>query len=271
MYSKCLACTESIKKTIGDFCPETALVLGSGLGGFALSTDVKFSVDYSSLPGFPVSTVPGHCGKFLFGLYGGKPVAIAQGRVHLYEGYLPEEAVMPVRVLKLLGAKTLILTNAAGGINSSLNPGDVMLINDHISLFVKSPLAGENADEFGARFPDMTEVYDRQLQNVAVSAAKKCGVNLKTGVYAQVEGPQYETPAEIRALENLGADAVGMSTAIEAIAARQCGIRVCGLSVITNMAAGKNKRPLSHDEVIETAKKTETDLFTLIGGIIGEI
>ena len=262
MYGKCLACAEYIKKIIGDFRPETAVILGSGLGGFAESTDVKFSVDYVSLPDFPVSTVPGHSGKFIFGLCAGKPIAIAQGRVHLYEGYAADESVMPVRVLKLLGVKTLILTNAAGGINGEFCPGDIMLITDHISLFVNNPLTGKNIDEFGVRFPDMTEVYNSKLQSVALSLARKHGIAIKSGVYAQVKGPQYES---------LGADAVGMSTAVEAIAARHCGIDVCGLSLITNMAAGKNKNTLSHSEVIEVAKGAENRLFALIGGIIKEI
>lgn len=271
MYGNCVACAENIKGIIGGFYPETAVVLGSGLGGFADEIEVKYSVDYSSLPDFPVSTVQGHSGKFVFGLCAGKPIAIAQGRVHLYEGYASDEAIMPVRVLKLLGINTVILTNAAGGINGEFRPGDVMLITDHISFFVKSPLVGKNIDEFGVRFPNMTEVYDKKLQDIAFSAAMKRGIPLKTGVYAQIKGPQYETPAEIRALESLGADAVGMSTAIEAIAARHCGMRVCGLSVITNMAAGKSKFSLSHGEVINAAKGVEKDLFELIGSIIKKI
>lgn len=271
MYERCLECAKRIKEMIGGFAPEVAVISGSGLGGFADETDVKFSVDYADLPGFPVSTVKGHSGRFVFGLLRGKPAAVAQGRVHLYEGYGPAEAVMPVRVLKLLGAKTLILTNAAGGINKDFKPGDIMLITDHISFFTDSPLSGANIDEFGTRFPDMTEVYDNKLNEIALAAAKERGTDLKSGVYAQVKGPQYETPAEIRALAALGADAVGMSTAIEAIAARHAGIRVCGFSVITNMAAGINKTPLSHGEVIESAGKAQKDLYAVIGELIKRI
>lgn len=271
MYQKCLDCAESIKNIIGNFKPEIAVVLGSGLGGFADKIDAKFAVDYADIPGFPVSTVKGHSGRFIFGFYGNIPIAIAQGRVHIYEGYTPTESIMPIRVLKLLGAETVILTNAAGGISDQLNPGDMMLICDHISLFTDSPLIGANIDEFGTRFPDMSEVYDKKLQRIALSVAEKCGISLKKGVYVQIKGPQYETPAEIGVLGILGADAVGMSTVIEAIAAVHAGMRVCGISAITNMAAGKTKSPLSHKDVIESSKKTENDFCRLLDGIIKNI
>ncbi|MBO4693288.1 MAG: purine-nucleoside phosphorylase [Clostridia bacterium] len=271
MYQKCLACVKKIKGIIGDFVPETAVVLGSGLGGFAEGIDVKFSVNYADIPGFPVSTVKGHVGKLLFGFYNKKPIVAAQGRVHCYEGYTPAEAVIPVRVLKLLGADTIILTNAAGGINENLNPGDFMLITDHISFFADSPLTGKNIDEFGVRFPDMSAVYDRKLIDIALSEAKKLKIELKEGIYAQVKGPQYETPAEIVALSRLGAQAVGMSTAIEAIAAKHAGMRVCGISLITNMAAGIWKKPLSHNEVIESSEKAQADFCHLLQAIIGRI
>lgn len=270
MYERCLSCAESIKKTIGDFVPETAVVLGSGLGSFADGIDVKFSLDYKDIPGFPVSTVEGHAGAFLFGFCEGKPVAVAKGRLHIYEGYTPAEAVMPIRVLNLLGVKTVILTNAAGGINDGLKPGDLMLITDHISLFVDSPLKGANEEHFGTRFPDMSEVYDKDLVKTAFAAADKFGIPVKTGVYVQVQGPQYETPAEIRALAALGADAVGMSTVIEAIAARHAGMRVCGISAVTNVAAGKSKKPLSHKEVIENTANMEKDFCRLLDGIISD-
>lgn len=268
MYQRCLRCAESIKGIIGDFKPQVAVVLGSGLGGFADSIDLKFSVDYKDIPGFPVSTVAGHSGRFMFGFLGDKPIAVAKGRVHCYEGYTSAEAVMPIRVLKLLGVQTVILTNAAGGINESLKPGDIMLIEDHISLFADSPLKGENIDEFGTRFPDMTEVYNLDYRKIALDIPDIC---LKKGIYAQLKGPQYETPAEIHALEALGADAVGMSTAIEAIAARHAGMKVCGISLITNMAAGKAKSPLSHNEVIEVSKKAEKDFCHLISEIVKRV
>ena len=271
MYRKCLNCAGSIKKNIGEFKPEIAVVLGSGLGFFSDSIDVKFSLNYSDIPGFPISTVKGHSGKFLFGYYGGRAVAVAKGRVHCYEGYSAAEAVMPIRVLRLLGAETVILTNAAGGINDSFNPGDIMLIRDHISLFIDSPLIGANIDELGARFPDMSGVYEPRLKKCASSVAKSLEITLKEGVYAQLKGPQYETPAEIKALEVLGADAVGMSTAVEAIAAVHAGMKVCGISVITNMAAGKTKSPLSHKEVIENSKKAEKNFCRLLDGIVKSI
>ena len=271
MYQKCVNCAKSIRKIIGDFKPEIAVVLGSGLGGFADRIDVKFSVDYKDLKGFPVSTVAGHKGRFIFGNYGGKQVAVLQGRVHCYEGYSAADAVLPIRVLRLLGARTLILTNAAGGINKSFKPGDIMLITDHISLFAKSPLTGPNIDEFGTRFPDMSEVYDGGLQSIALSVAERAGIDLKQGVYVQLSGPQYESPAEVRALGILGADAVGMSTVAEAIAAKHAGMRICGLSVIANTAVGINTKPLSHKEVVDVSKSAEQKFSTLIGGIIEKV
>ncbi|MBR5922830.1 MAG: purine-nucleoside phosphorylase [Clostridia bacterium] len=268
MYNECLCCAESIRKTTGDFKPEIAVVLGSGLGGFADSVDAEFSVKYADIPGFPTTTVAGHGGRFVFGYLAGKPIAVALGRVHCYEGYTAAQAVMPVRVLKLLGVKTVILTNAAGGINTDFKPGELMLITDHISLFCESPLIGENAEQFGERFPDMSEVYGGGLKDAALKAAEKLGINLHRGVYAQVKGPQYETPAEVRMLSRLGADAVGMSTAIEAIAARHAGMNVCGISLITNMAAGIKKEPLSHREVLESSAAGEKDFCALLSAII---
>ncbi|MBO4733317.1 MAG: purine-nucleoside phosphorylase [Clostridia bacterium] len=271
MYNRCVNHVEIIRGIIGDFTPETAVVLGSGLGGFAKEINVEFTVDYKNISGFPVSTVAGHTGRFLFGTYAGKRIAAAEGRIHYYEGYTSAETAIPVRVFKLLGAKNVILTNAAGGINNGFCPGDIMLFEDHISLFAESPLSGKNIDEFGTRFPDMTAVYDAELKNVAVAAAMRLGIELKSGVYAQVKGPQYETPTEIRALERLGADAVGMSTVTEAIAARHAGMRVCALSVITNMAAGKNAGVLNHTEVIEISKRAGKVFCALLGEIIKNI
>ena len=271
MYERCLAYAESIRKITGGFTAQTAAILGSGLGGFTDGMKVEYSVDYKDIPGFPVSTVPGHRGRFVFGLLNGKAVAAAQGRLHCYEGYTPAEAVIPVRVFKLLGVKNVILTNAAGAVNSGFNTGELMLITDHIALFAESPLTGKNYGEFGVRFPDMSEVYSRDLINAALSAAGDLKITLRQGVYAQLKGPQYETPAEIRALSVLGADAVGMSTAIEAIAAKHAGMRVCGISSITNMAAGICGGHLSHEEVIKNSAAVQKDFCALLGALIERI
>lgn len=238
-----------------DFAPKTAIVLGSGLGALADEIETKAAVDYSELPDFPVSTAEGHRGRFVFGYIGNMPVVIMQGRIHYYEGYDMDKVVLPIRIMRLLGAEILLLTNAAGGICFDLAPGKFMIIKDHISFLVPSPLRGKNIDRLGPRFPDMTNVYDRQLIDIVKKKALEQGEFLREGVYAQLSGPSYETPAEIRLLEKLGADAVGMSTACEAVAARHCGMRVCGISFISNLAAGLSDRPLSHEEVQETADK----------------
>lgn len=233
--------------------PEVGIVLGSGLGGFAERTEIVSEVDYADIPDFPRSTVEGHKGRFIFGRIGGTKVVIMQGRVHFYEGYPMEDVVMPVRLMGSLGIRTLLLTNAAGGVNKSFSAGELMLISDHIAAFVKNPLIGANIDELGTRFPDMSEVYDMGLREAAMRSAEKLGITLRQGVYCQLTGPSYETPAEVRMLSALGADAVGMSTAVEAIAARHMGLKVCGLSLITNMAAGISAVPLSHEEVKQAA------------------
>ena len=221
-YEKLMKCFECVQQKI-TFKPEIALILGSGLGDYADTMEVVETLDYHDIEGFPVSTVPGHKGRFVFGYAGGVPIVAMQGRVHFYEGYKPQDVVLPIRLMKLMGAKVLFLTNAAGGINRSFNAGDFMLITDQISMSVPSPLIGENIDELGVRFPDMSEVYSRRLRKIIENSAVTAGVPLRRGVYIQTTGPQYETPAEIRAYERLGADAVGMSTAIEAIAARHAG------------------------------------------------
>lgn len=236
-------------RSITDYRPQIGLVLGSGLGDFAGRLKTECVIDYSDIPGFPVSTVSGHAGRFIFGELGGRRLVCMQGRVHYYEGYKASEAVLPIRLMKLLGADTVILTNAAGGINTSFNPGDLMIIDDHISSFVPSPLIGPNEEELGTRFPDMSCVYDRELIELARECADDVDTALKEGVYIQLSGPNYETPAEIRMCRMLGADAVGMSTAIEAMAAHHAGMRVFGMSLITNMAAGILNIPLSHEEV----------------------
>ncbi len=269
-YEKLIKCYECVQKKIS-FKPELALILGSGLGDYADTMEVVETLDYHDIEGFPVSTVPGHKGRFVFGYAGGVPIVAMQGRVHFYEGYKPQDVVLPVRLMKLMGAKVLFLTNAAGGINRSFNAGDLMLITDHISMSVPSPLIGENIDELGVRFPDMSEVYSRRLQKVIENAAVTAGVPLRKGVYIQTTGPQYETPSEIRAYERLGADAVGMSTAIEAIAARHAGMEICGISCISNLAAGISVNPLTHKEVQETADRVAPLFKKLVTQAIKDI
>ena len=256
-------CLQSIRNKTG-FTPRTALVLGSGLGGFAEHIRIEAAVDYGEIEGFPVSTVPGHKGRFVFGHVGKEPVAVMQGRVHFYEGYPMEEVVLPTRVLHALGAERLVLTNAAGGIGPGLDAGDLMLITDHISSFVPSPLLGPNEEGLGPRFPDMSRVYSRTLGELAEEAAAELGIPLKKGVYLQTTGPNYETPAEICMFRTLGANAVGMSTACEAMAARHMGMEVCGVSCITNLAAGISETPLSHLEVQETADRVAGQFQELI-------
>lgn len=257
------ACVKAVREKTA-FVPETAVVLGSGLGAFADRVEGAVSVEYGELPDFPVSTVPGHRGRFVFGTVAGAPVAVMQGRVHLYEGYSSSEVVFPLLVLHALGARRVILTNAAGGMGEGLEQGDLMLLTDHISSFVPSPLIGPNEDSFGPRFPDMTEVYSRTLREKAKRAAGELGISLKEGVYVQVTGPQYETPAEIRMYRRLGADAVGMSTVCEALCARYLGMEVCGLSCITNLAAGLGNKQLSHKEVQETADRMAVQFQSLL-------
>lgn len=235
------------KKT--DFVPQIGLVLGSGLGGYAEQMDVVCEVDYHDIEGFPVSTAPGHAGKFEFGYLNEVPVVLMNGRVHYYEGYSMQDVVLPIRLMHLLGADTLFLTNASGGINPEFHVGDLMLITGHISSFVPNPLAGENINELGVRFPDMTHVYDEELQNIIRREAEKNGISIREGVYLQTAGPSYETPEEINMFRLLGADAVGMSTVVEAIAANHMGMKICGISCISNKAAGMNEKPLTQEEV----------------------
>ena len=251
-------------REVTDFTLEIGIVLGSGLGDFARLVDRKAEVSYASLPGFPVSTVAGHAGKLIFGYVRSVPVVVMQGRVHYYEGYSMNEVVAPIRLMGLLGARKLLLTNAAGGVNTSFIPGDLMLITDHISAFVPSPLRGENPQELGPRFPDMSRVYDEEMGRAVLEAGEKLGESLQQGVYLQWQGPNYETPAEIRMFRTLGADAVGMSTVCEAIAARHMGLRVCAVSCITNMACGILPQPLSHEEVQQTANRVKDKFQALV-------
>lgn len=253
-YERLLKCLECVRvKT--DFRPKVALILGSGLGDYGESIQRECTMDYSEIEGFPVSTVPGHKGRFLFGFVEGIPIVAMQGRVHYYEGYPMADVVLPVRLMGLMGAEILFLTNASGGVNEAFAPGDLMLIRDQISDFVPSPLIGENIEEFGPRFPDMSHIYDEELQNILRDGAASLGIPLKEGVYLQFTGPNYESPAEIRMSRILGADAVGMSTACEAIAANHMGMKICGISCISNMAAGISKKPLNHQEVQEAADR----------------
>ena len=251
--------------------PKVALVLGSGLGEFADQLTIDAKIPYADIPHFPVSTVAGHDGCFMLGRVEGCPVLIMKGRVHYYEGYSMQEVVMPVRVMQMLGAKILILTNAAGGINASYKPGILVRITDQITSFVPSPLIGANLDSIGTRFPDMSHVYDTELGEQMEAVAKKQRIALEEGVYLQTTGPNYETPAEIRMFRTLGADLVGMSTACEAMAARHAGMRVVGVSCVTNMAAGMSKVELNHKEVQETADRVAQDFQTLIYKFIAEI
>lgn len=260
IYEKLEACVKAVKEKT-DFVPDVALVLGSGLGGFAENIKIETEISYSEIPGFPVSTVPGHAGKFIFGYLDNVKIVCMKGRVHFYEGYQISDVVLPARLMKMLGAKILFLTNAAGGLGEGFKAGDLMLITDHVSIFAPNPLIGPNVDELGPRFADMSEVYNKDLQDVIRKAAKDNGIDLKEGVYCQLTGPSFESPAEIRLLGKLGVSAVGMSTVNEAIAANHMGMRICGVSCISNLAAGISEQPLCHEEVQEAADKA-APLFT---------
>ena len=248
--------------------PTIGLVLGSGLGAFARSLEKATAIPYGEIPHFPVSTAVGHTGELVLGHCQGVPVAVLSGRAHVYEGYSFQQVVFPVRVLGRLGVKTLILTNAAGSVNVNYKPGELMVIGDHINLMGGNPMTGPNEDELGQRFFDMSEAYDPRLREIAEKACWKAGVTVRKGVYLALSGPSYETPAEIRMLRTLGADAVGMSTVPEVIAARHMGIRVLGISCITNMAAGVTKRPLDHREVLEVGEKVKAGLLDVLGRVI---
>lgn len=253
-----------------DFVPRVAVVLGSGLGQTAEELKTVCTVRYSELIEFPVSTVAGHDGQFVFGYLGDVPVVVMRGRVHYYEGYSMQQVVLPIRLMRMLGAEKILLTNAAGGIREDLAEGSLMLLRDHISCFVPSPLIGENLDFLGPRFPDMTEVYDAQMRKRMHELAAEQGTALQEGVYAQLSGPNYETPQEIRMLKTLGADAVGMSTVCEAIAARHMGMKICAVSCITNMAAGLGGKPLSHEEVQRTADRVAREFRGLVCAFLRE-
>ncbi|MGE5678594.1 MAG: purine-nucleoside phosphorylase [Pseudomonadota bacterium] len=256
-----------IIKNVGK-TPEIALILGSGLGDMAEEAENKTFVDYKDIPNFPVSTVQGHKGRLVFGTIGGRDVVFMQGRFHYYEGYRMDEVVFPIWVFKALGVKKLIVTNAAGGVNTSFRPGDLMLIADHINFALTNPLIGPNFEELGPRFPDMSEACSREMADVVRKCAKAEGIDLQEGTYVFLTGPTYETPAEIRAMRVLGADAVGMSTVPEIITANHCGIKTVGISCITNMAAGILDQPLNHKEVIETADRVKDSFTRLINSVV---
>jgi purine-nucleoside phosphorylase len=245
-----------------------AVVLGSGLGGFADDFMEAVSIPYNEIPGFVTSTAEGHAGRLVVGKLDQVPVVAMQGRVHFYEGYSLEEVTFPIRVFKLLGIKTIVLTNAAGGIDVQLSQGALMVISDHLNLMGVNPLIGPNDEKFGVRFPDMTEVYSRELQEIVVEEARAMGVEVRRGIYAALSGPSYETPAEIHMLRTFGADAVGMSTVPEAIVARQVGLNVLGISCITNMAAGISDQPINHEEVMETGNRVRNTFAQLLRRVI---
>lgn len=263
-------CYESIREKI-PYIPQAALVLGSGLGGLADKLPLDGEIPYSEIAGFPVSTVAGHKGRYVFARIGGVPTVILQGRVHYYEGYSMQEVVLPVRLAGLMGARCLFLTNAAGSLNPDFMPGDFMLLSDHISSFVPSPLIGPNNGELGPRFPDMSEVYSKRLRSLVQAVAAEESIPLREGVYVQLTGPNYETPAEVRLCRQLGGDAVGMSTACEAIAARHMGLEICGVSLITNLGCGLSAVPLSHAEVTAAGDRAAPLFEALICKAIGRI
>lgn len=254
-----------------DFVPDVLVILGSGLGSMADEVTDRIVLPYDEIDDFLVSTVEGHEGQFVFGSYKGKKVVMMQGRFHYYEGYSMKEVTLPVYVMRKLGVKNMVVTNACGGVNTEFTPGDLMLIEDHLNFTGNNPLMGQNFDEFGPRFPDMSKVYNRDLMALAEKIGKEENITLKRGVYAIYTGPSYETPAEIRAYRTLGADAIGMSTVPEAIVANYAGMRVLGVSCITNMASGILDQPLNHDEVIEVSTRVRGSFTTLISRVIEEM
>lgn len=265
--------TESVKyiESKLNFKPEIGVILGSGLGDMADNIEEKVVIKYNEIPNFPVSTVQGHKGQFVVGKLNGKNVIMMQGRFHFYEGYDIQLLSLPIYVMKSLGVKTLMVTNAAGGVNTEFIPGDLMIIKDHINFCGNNPLIGENDEEIGVRFPDMSEAYSKEYVAIAKKVGNDLGLKLKEGVYMMFSGPTYETPSEVKMARILGADAVGMSTVPEVIAARHCGIKVLGISCITNMAAGILDQPLNHEEVMETSAKVKKDFTALVKTIIEKL
>ena len=265
------ASAQAIRDRLGDFVPKVAMVLGSGLGYLGDEVENAIVIDYQDIPHFKASTAPGHKGRLVFGVLEGQNVAVMQGRMHHYEGYSYEEVSYAVRVLRLLGCDTLIVTNAAGCVNTGWKAGDLMLITDQIKMFSESPLRGENLPDFGVRFPDASHLYTVRLQELARETAKERGIPLREGVYFYCYGPQYETPAEIRAVRLLGGDAVGMSTAPEVIVAAHCGMEVLGLTLLSNMAAGILNQPLSEQEVLDAAAAAREKFSGLVRACLGKM
>jgi purine-nucleoside phosphorylase len=271
MTSDRIKSAAAVIRGITDFEPKIAVVLGSGLGDYADTVEGGIAVDYSDITGFPAPTTPGHKGRLVFGAKHGKPVVVMQGRFHCYEGYTPQETVIPLRTLIRLGVKTVFLTNAAGGVNEDFRPGDLCILTDHIDFASKNPLVGPNLDEFGPRFPDMTFAYNKELTALLGGIGTQNGIPLQKGVYAYMSGPSFETPAEIRALRKLGADLVGMSTVPEIIAAAHAGARACAVSCVTNMAAGILNQPLTHEEVLQAGLLVKEKLQVLVDEFIKNV
>ena len=270
VYEKVLDCVRQIREKT-DFVPDMALVLGSGLGGYGEHIQIEKTISYSEIEGFPISTVPGHVGRFIFGTVNGVKVVCMQGRIHYYEGYSMQDVVLPIRVMKMLGARVLFLSNACGGIQRGMQAGDLMMLTDHIGFFIPNPLIGANIDELGERFVDMSEVYDKDLRKIIRQSAMNLDLDLKEGVYCQYSGPTFETPAEIAMLRTLGADAVGMSTVCEAIAANHMGMKICAISLVTNLAAGITSERLSHEDVQKAADQAGKKFEALVTEVITNI
>ncbi|MBA3322996.1 MAG: purine-nucleoside phosphorylase [Pyrinomonadaceae bacterium] len=268
LYERAEHAARTIRARWAAETPRVGMVLGSGLGAFADQLTEAVAIPFDEVPGFARSTVEGHAGRLVLGMCDGVPLAVMQGRFHFYEGYGLDEVTFPMRTLGALGVKAVVITNAAGGLNNTFTQGTLMLISDHLNLMGANPLSGANDERFGPRFPDLTEVYDREFQELASKEAQAMGIELRRGVYAALTGPSYETPAEIRMLRSLGADAVGMSTVPEAIVARHMSLKVLGLSCITNMAAGVLDRPIDHAEVLETGESVRETFTELLQRVI---
>lgn len=270
LYDRAQRAAQTIRERV-KLEPSIAIILGSGLGAFADDLTEARAVPYSEIPGFARATVEGHAGKLVVGKAGDTPVAAMQGRFHFYEGYAMEDVTFPIRVLKMLGVKTLILTNAAGSLNTEFTPGSLMVISDHINLMGANPLIGPNDERFGPRFPDLSSTYDPYLQNMVITEANEIGLDMRRGVYASLSGPSYETPAEIHMVRTMGADAVGMSTVPEAIVARHMDMQVIGISCITNLAAGVSDRPVDHSQVIATGERVRAQFTELLRRMIAKL
>jgi purine-nucleoside phosphorylase len=266
-----LEALETAVRSRSDLVPELGIVLGSGLGGLADEIDLEVAIPFQDLPGWPVATAPGHAGRLLLGRVEGRPVAMLQGRLHLYEGNDPGLVVQPVLLFKRLGAKAVFLTNAAGGLDPSFGPGTLMVIRDHLNLTGRNPLMGPNADALGERFPDMTDAWSPRLRLQLQAAAASEGIPVTDGVYVGLTGPTYETPAEVRMLATLGGHAVGMSTVLECIAARWAGLEVCGISLVTNAGAGYTGTPLTHEEVLAAGRDAGPRMVRLVKRFVRDL